>query len=232
MKKTNRIWITVLAITVFLLILPGSCKKSDDASSAVTDKDGHVYKTVKIGTQEWMAENLRTTKYLNGDLIGTTNPASLDISAESNPKYQWPAGGVESNAGTYGRLYTWYAVTDSRNICPAGWHVPTDAEWTILTTYLGGEFVAGGKLKETGTTHWQNPNTGATNESGFTALPGGDREIGGGFYVIGSIGLWCSATEFNTDDAWYRGLDFLTFNVQSFSKNKKTGFSVRCIKGS
>ena len=123
-------------------------------TGTVPDIDGNVYNTVTIGTQVWMAENLKTTKYRNGDLIGTTTPATLDISGESYTKYQWAYDGNESNVATYGRLYTWYAVTDTRNVCPTGWHVPTDAEWTTLTTFLGGESVAGGKLKETGTTHW------------------------------------------------------------------------------
>ena len=114
---------------------------------------------------------------------------------KATPKYQWAYDGNESNVATYGRLYTWYAVTDSRNVCPTGWHVPTDAEWTTLTTFLGGENVAGGKLKETGTTHWTTPNTGATNETGFTALPSGYRYIDGTFLTIFSMGIWWSSTE-------------------------------------
>src|SRR4029078_12512714 len=166
MKKINRIWIYPLFVGVFLILVI-SCKKDNETPATVTDIDGNVYHTVTIGTQVWMVENLKTTKYRNGDLIGTTIPATLDISSESTPKYQWAYKGEESNVATYGRLYTWYAVADSRNVCPTGWHVPSDAEWTTLTTYLGGESVAGGKLKENGTVHWESPNTGATNESGF-----------------------------------------------------------------
>ncbi len=105
---------------------------------ACTDGDNINYPVVEIGTQIWMAENLKTTKYSNGDLIGTTTPATLDITGESTPKYQWAYNGNESIVTTYGRLYTWFAVTDSRNVCPVGWHVPTDPEWTVLTDYLGG----------------------------------------------------------------------------------------------
>src|SRR5688500_14669040 len=150
MQKINRILIYPLFVGVFL-ILVSSCKKDNETPATVTDIEGNVYHTVTIGTQVWMAENLKTTKYRNGDLIGTTIPATLDISSESAPKYQWAYNGEESIVATYGRLYTWYAVTDSRNVCPTGWHVPSDAEWTTLTTYLGGESVAGDKLKENGT---------------------------------------------------------------------------------
>jgi uncharacterized protein (TIGR02145 family) len=120
---------------ILLIILVHSCE-TDDAN-AIKDVDGNVYTSVTIGTQVWMVENLKTTKYRNGDLIGTTNPATLDITGETSPKYQWPHDGNESNVATYyGRLYTWWAVTDSRNVCPTGWHVPSYAEWTTLTDYL------------------------------------------------------------------------------------------------
>ena len=104
-------------------------------ANSVKDIDGNIYRTITIGTQVWMAENLKTTRYRNGDLIGTTTPATLVIEGESAPKYQWAYDGNESNVATYGRLYTWYVATDSRNVCPIGWHVPTDAEWTVLTEF-------------------------------------------------------------------------------------------------
>jgi uncharacterized protein (TIGR02145 family) len=174
--------ISLRIVGIFLLVfLIYSCKKEEED---ITDVDGNVYTSVTIGTQVLMVENLKTTRYRNGDLIGTTTPATKDIHAEANPKYQWAYDGNESNVVTYGRLYTWDAVTDSRNLCPTGWHVPSDAEWTTLT-YLGGESAAGGKLKEAGTAHWLAPNTGATNESGFTALPGGIRDTDGDFAAIG-----------------------------------------------
>lgn len=99
------------------------------------DIDGNVYPIITIGTQVWMAENLKTTRYCNGDLIGTTTPATLDIESESAPEYQWAYDGNESNVTTYGRIYTWYVANDSRNVCPAGWHIPSDAEWTDLTGF-------------------------------------------------------------------------------------------------
>jgi uncharacterized protein (TIGR02145 family) len=231
MKTKIRIWLSILTVFGFILILPNSCKKADDTTLTVTDKDDNVYKTVTIGTQVWMAENLKTTKYLNGDLIGTTTPAALDLSGEDTPEYQWAYNGDENNVAVYGRLYTWYAATDSRNVCPEGWHLPNKIEMTKLTDYLGGDTIDGKKLKETGTTHWISPNTGATNESGFTALPGGYHGYGGTFYFIGYAGYWWSATEFDTDNAWYRGLYYNGIYEHNLSNNKKVGFSVRCIKG-
>ena len=200
MKTKNRIWFFPLIIGL-LLIITQSCKKDDDPipfmEGTVTDIEGNVYKTIQIEiptgnsksiettqaiTQIWMAENLKTTKYSNGDLIGTTTPATLNIYNEAMPKYQWAYEGNENYVDTYGRLYTWWAVTDNRNVCPTGWHVPTDDEWTKLVVFLGGKDdgygiwnAAGGKLKEAGTKHWSSPNTGAVNSLGFTALPGGYR---------------------------------------------------------
>jgi uncharacterized protein (TIGR02145 family) len=144
---------------------------TDVETNTVTDIDGNIYHTVTIGTQVWMVENLKTTKYRNGDPI--PNVTGNAWAALTTGAYCWYNNDAATYKATYGALYNWYAVADSRNIAPTGWHVPTDAEWTTLTTFLGGESVAGGKLKETGTNHWTSPNTGATNETGFTALPGG-----------------------------------------------------------
>ena len=129
-----------------------------------------------------------------------------------------------------GRLYTWYAVTGSRNVCPDGWHLPTDAEWTTLITYLGGDMPAGGKLKEIAISHWQTPNTGATNETGFTALPGGYRDISGPFHDIGNYGFWWSATEFTATAAWYRGMLYNGSNAYREHALALSGFSVRCLR--
>jgi|APTNR8051073442_1049403.scaffolds.fasta_scaffold00003_249 uncharacterized protein (TIGR02145 family) len=200
-------------------------------SITVTDIDGNVYHTIKIGTQVWMVENLKTTRYRNGDLIGTTNPVTLDISLEEAPKYQWAYGGVEDNVEIYGRLYTWYTVTDSRNICPEGWHVPTDSEWITLINHLGGEVVAGGKLKEKGLDHWRSPNTAATNKSGFTALPGSYHTIYGLFGEPGGYsGFWWSASEGNSNDGW--GI-YLMHDLESANRItdiKGDGLSVRCVQ--
>jgi uncharacterized protein (TIGR02145 family) len=189
----------------------------DMVFTILTDVDGNAYSTITIGSQNWMAENLKTTRYRNGDLIGTTNPATLNISAQNTPKYQWANGGKESDVTTYGRLYTWYAATDLRNVCPTGWHLPADGEWTTLTTLLGGVSVAGGSLK---------------GESGFAALPGGWRFIDGSFNDVGSIGQWWSSTPYDNDNARYRYVS-LALGVGvgiGFQGAKRYGFSVRCLK--
>jgi uncharacterized protein (TIGR02145 family) len=225
-KKMQHKNVILFAITLFYIGLTGL------QAQTVKDIDGNTYKTVTIGTQVWMAENLKTNKYSNGDLIGTTTPATLNINSESTPKYQWAYDGNESNVNTYGRLYTWYAVTDSRNVCPTGWHVPSDAEWATLTTYLGGKRVAGGKLKETGTTHWQSPNTGATNETGFTALPSGYRDSDGTYGDVVDYGAWWSSSERSTTDAYYRytySHSNLVYRRCHYS-DKRNGFSVRCLR--
>jgi uncharacterized protein (TIGR02145 family) len=205
----------------------------------VTDAADNIYKTVKIGDQCWMAENLRTTKYLNGDLIGTTTPASLDITSEVTPKYQWAYDGDESNAAIYGRLYTWYAINDARKVCPTGWHVPTDDEWHTLLLTLDADAqliegfqssIAGGKLKETGISHWLDPNTGATNESGFTALPSGYRSYFDSFLSIRSfVYLWTSSEK---DAEFAYNLYIYNYNsgILRWYNTKKDAFAVRCIK--
>jgi uncharacterized protein (TIGR02145 family) len=196
---------------------------------AVSDIDGNIYHTVTIGTQVWMVENLKTTKYRNGDPIPNitegTDWVNLKIGAYCNYNND------EINSTTYGRLYNWYAVSDSRNIAPTGWHIPTMDEWTILTNYLGGISVAGGKLKEIGTTHWESPNTVATNETGFTALPGGYRYyLVGPFKLIGSAGYWWSSTEINKDEIWTRYIIDDSNEFAGWSSNKNYGHSVRCVK--
>jgi len=199
-------------------------------SGTLTDtRDGHTYSTVRIGNQWWMAENLKATQYVNGDAIPDGTGAG-DISGETEPKYWFAYNDDLNNISTYGRLYTWYTITDSRNVCPDGWHVPSDAEWTKLTTYLGGESVAGGKLKKPGTIHWISPNTGATNESGFTALPGGNRYSGGAFYSVGGNGFWWSSTESYADYAWCHFMYYSFSNVFRYYYYKARGFSVRCLR--
>jgi uncharacterized protein (TIGR02145 family) len=216
------------------------------SSSIVTDIDGNSYNTIKIGTQVWMKENLKTTRYSNGDLIGTTTPATLDISGESTPKYQWAYAGNESNVATYGRLYTWYAVTDSRDICPTGWHVPTDAEWTVLTDYLTnngyGYQGSGSDIGKSlaATSGWRDDTTpgnvgndqASNNSSGFTALPGGGRWADGTFHYIGDDGYWYSSTEFPTATVYGRAMTFYSNNVIRRSGQLPTGSgdAVRCLR--
>jgi uncharacterized protein (TIGR02145 family) len=216
--------------TSLLLGLLGLTGLHAQNTLTVTDIDGNVYQTVTIGNQVWMKENLKVTRYTNGNIIGTTTPATLDISGESAPKYQWAYNGDENNVAVYGRLYTWFAVTDSCNVCPAGWHIPADAEWTTLTTYLGGAKVAGGKLKETGAAHWQRPNTGATNETGFTALPGSYRSINGEFSHFGVYGGWWSSAGMNPYMAWTRYMTAVANYAGVYGYGKSLGFSVRCLK--
>jgi uncharacterized protein (TIGR02145 family) len=196
----------------------------------VMDVDGNIYNLINIGTQVWMKENLKVTKYNNGDLIGTTSPATKDIRAETATKYQWAPNGDESNVATYGRLYTWYAVGTGK-LCPSGWHVPSDAEWEKLSTFLGGDSVSGGKLKDTGTTHWQSPNAGATNETGFSALPGGTRSNEGYFWGMGRYATYWSSTQNDFgSNAWVRGLYYDTSIIARGYGSEQLGFSVRCIK--
>lgn len=197
----------------------------------MTDIDGNIYKTITIGTQTWMAENLRTTKYRNGDSIPEVsgNLAWKNLNTHAYCNYENTT--ALDDIATHGRLYNWFAVTDSRNLAPAGWHVATDAEWTTLTTYLGNENVAGGKLKETGLLHWNNPNTGASNGSGFTALPGGRREYTDGSFInLGTDGFWWTASAYNPDYSWYRYLHYDVTNIYRANFHKQYGFSVRCVK--
>ena len=200
--------------------------------SNVSDVDGNTYKTVQIGTQVWMAENLKTSKYSDG----TTIPNITDNTQwQNNTTGAWAYYNNDAaNNAKYGKLYNWYAVSKTtngnKNVCPTGWHVPTDAEWTVLTDYLGGESVAGGKLKEVGTTNWNSPNTDATNTSLFTGLPGGGRGSNGNYDLVGNDGFWWSSSEYDTVNAWSRVLDDNNGNAGSYNLSKRHGFSVRCLR--
>jgi len=201
-------------------------------SVMTTDIDGNVYNTVTIGDQTWMASNLKTTKYNDGSAIPneTVNATWAGLSTGAYCDY----ANTPSNSTTYGRLYNWYAVNTGK-LCPTGWHVSTDAEWTtLITTYLEGEAVAGGKLKEAGTTHWTPTNDGATNSSGFTALPGGNRNDVGEFSNIGQGGAWWSSTEDTgtANSAWARGMDYNFSSVGRGGFKERYGISVRCIRNS
>ena len=221
MKRSNTI---LVAITLSLGL-------AQVKAQTVKDIDGNVYNTVKIGTQVWMKENLKVTKYNNGDPIPTTTPVDLNVTQEeSNAKYQWAYDGDESKVKDYGRLYTWHAIMDNRKVCPAGWHVPNDAEWKVLIDFLGGEDGAGEKLKEKGDAHWDS-DMGATNESGFTALPGGYRNASGEFGGIRHEGYWRTSTEYNTYFAWYLAIVSGYKNIsKDYNVYKENGLSVRCIK--
>ena len=227
--------------------------------NSVKDIDGNVYRTITIGAQVWMAENLKTTRYRNGDTIGTTTPATLVIEEESEPKYQWAYDGNESNVAVNGRLYTWFAATDTRKDCPTGWHVPTDDEWTVLTGHLikngygyGGGYNGMDIAKSlSATSGWVEDGTpgsaghdqASNNKSGFTALPCGGRLEDGNFHDLGHVGAWWSATEsgsaftqsltgviVNAPGALFRDIYHDYCYVNSYVNNKKYGMSVRCLK--
>jgi uncharacterized protein (TIGR02145 family) len=194
----------------------------------ITDIQRNVYKTVKIGDQWWMAENLKSTKYNDGQNIPkiTDNTEWINLSSQA---YCWYNNDI-SNKDTYGALYNWFTIRNG-NLCPTGWHVPSDSEWLTLINFCGGEAVAGEKLKDTGTKLWIYPNTGATNQSGFTALPSGDR-IGadGSFYNIGGYAIYWSSDEATFTLAINRVLVFDDTNFRIGYDNKTAGFSVRCLK--
>jgi len=193
------------------------------------DIDGNIYRTVKIGGQIWTAENLKVTRYRNGDAIEhvTDNAQWVKVSTGAYCAYDNNA----SNAEVYGYLFNWHAVNDNRNIAPTGWHVPTDNEWKILIDYLGGDSIAGGKMKQPGASHWKNPNNGATNESGFTAIPGGWRiSLDGLFCNLGVHAIFWSATEYDALYAWYRNLHCNYSYMRRSYFPKKEGFYVRLLR--
>lgn len=199
------------------------------ADETIKDCDGNIYHTVKIGTQVWLLENLKTTKYRDCTPI----PNVKDDAAWG----QLTSGGycdyknVEKNAATYGRLYNWYVIGDKRGIAPEGWHVPSNAEFKTLVEFLGGQSVAGGKLKEAGFTHWPLPNKDASNTSGFTGLPGGDRAKSGSFYALGEYGYLWTSTESVKNSAFNRHLLLYSGAFEDdYQDNKCSGFSIRCIK--
>jgi len=201
---------------------------SGGETGIVTDIEGNVYNTVTIGTQTWMAENLKTTKYNDGTAIPlVTN--STEWGNLTTPGYCWYNNDEASYKNTYGALYNWHTVNTGK-LCPTDWHVPADAEWTTLVNYLGGSNVAGAKMKETGTTHWVTPNTGATNESGFTALPDGNRYFYGTFYDIGYIGYWWSSTEYSATSAYCWTLGYGSAYIYRHYYSKELGLSVRCVR--
>jgi len=196
------------------------------------DSDGNYYSVVKVGSQTWMAENLKTTKYRNGDAItNITDNTAWSVATLG----AWCDYNNDVNNGTkFGKLYNWYALSNIPEIAPVGWHVATDIEWASLMNISGGAAVAGGKLKETGLTNWKTPNSSATNESGFTALPGGYRHYGGTFYDVnlnytGNNGYWWSSTQFSAGWSFSRTLSYSSGATYQGTEPKRSGFSVRCV---
>jgi len=196
--------------------------------TSVTDYEGYEYNAVKIGEQVWLDENLRTTHYTDGSNIESGYDI-FDLSTETEPQYWFNYDNDLSLGNIYGKLYTWYVINNG-NICPESWHVPSDLEWTALTDYLGGASIAGDKLKEAGLLHWDSPNTGATNETGFTALPGGGRTQNIGFYTDKVAGYWWTSSEGSPNEAFLRAMFNDFTSVHGNDTNKKHGFSIRCIK--
>ena len=193
------------------------------------DQEGNYYPVVTIGTQTWLAENLNTSRFRNNVAIAdkTNDPSWGTTTSAAYSDYASP-----STSRTYGKLYNGYTVTDQNNLAPVGWHIPTDADWTILSDYLGGLSNAGSKLKEKGNSHWMIQNSDATNETGFTALPGGTRSTDGNMYDFGSIGYWWSITEgSNINSSWYRFLQNSSGSLFRAFYNKNAGMSVRCVMG-
>jgi len=194
----------------------------------ITDVEGNVYNTISIGNQIWTVENLKTTKYNDGTGIPLVSSESSWTNLPS-PAFCWYDNNPTSYKDLYGALYNWHTVNTGK-LCPIGWHVPSDAEWTTLTSYLGGSNIAGGKMKEVGTTHWISPNVGATNESGFTALPGGRRYADGVFDYVGYGSYWWSSTAQNVSNAYPWRINQAASIVYADVSLRSNGYSIRCIK--
>ncbi len=188
-------------------------------------RDGNQYQTVQIGNQCWMKENLKWLPNVRSSANGSNVSPHYYVYGYQGTSVS--AAKATTNYQTYGVLYNWPAASIA---CPAGWHLPTDNEWTILIDYLGGSSVAAGKMKTTGTTYWNSPNTGATNSSGFSGLPGGLRDSNGSFSTLGNVGHWWSSTEYLSTLAWYRYLAYNGTNVTRNDIHRELGFSVRCVR--
>jgi len=198
-----------------------------EEEGTVTDIDGNEYKTVKIGHQIWMAENLRVTHYSNGDPIPRVRRHSEWASLENGAYTYYMNFRLFSRI--YGALYNWYAVDDDRGLCPEGWRVPDYDDWWELIYHLGGKEVAGGKLKST-SRRWRSPNYGATNEKGFNALPGGYRYSNGSFYFLGSYGDWWTSSAFDSSYVWFKTIGYDGEDIEEGTFHMRNGLSVRCIK--
>ena len=258
MKKRRGIWISLIATVVCGVIINTGCKKNDTGSEkndtvtdhnptngkttavfspyktygTVTDVDGNIYKTIVIGSQTWMAENLRTTRYRNGDSIQLVNSDSTWGATMNGAYCNYARSKSIDTIATYGRLYNWFAISDTRKIAPTGWHVASRNDWTTLYYSVGEN--DGAALKEKGVLHWLSPNTGAENTSGFTALPGGHRTPDGAFDIIGAWGNWWCPKLSAYKDISYEDLCISYFydNAQGGGGYRSTnsGLSVRCIK--
>jgi uncharacterized protein (TIGR02145 family) len=219
MKRENKVELAIISLAMVLSF----CFRTSYCQ--VTDKDGNVYKTVKIGKQEWMSENLNVEHYRNGDVIPQVQSEKKWSELETGAWCYYENKTI--NGPSYGKLYNWYAVNDPRGLAPEGWHVPSDSEWTKLTDYLGGAETAGKKMKSA--SGWYADGNGI-NSRGFTAFPGGVRFIFGVYDDVGEYGTFWSASEGSSDFAWSRDLDYANSDVSRYYGHKGDGFSVRCVR--
>ncbi len=218
-----------LLLLLPLFIIVSNCKKEKADDDTVKDADNNTYNTVKIGEQWWMTENLKTTKYRNNTAIEFPNDNKTNWSNDKTGAYAWYNDDI-ANKNTHGALYNWYAVTNTSGLCPQGWKVPTESDWETLINSLGGNAVAGGKLKLGGTTYWENPNIGATNESGFAAKASGRRYFDGSYNNLKYFGHWWTATEQYSTTAKAISLYHNDAETKISPEHKGIGFSVRCVK--
>jgi uncharacterized protein (TIGR02145 family) len=234
MKKNRKMWIFQLLIVVLILILANNCNKDDSDRFGTVVISGIDYRTVTIGSQVWMAENLRTTKYVDGSEIPNITD-STEWKNQTTDAYCW-YNNDEYYSDPYGALYNYYAVADDRKLCPAGWHLPSDAEWTTLVNNLGGKYSAGSEMKSN-ELWWWDRNRGANNSSGFNAYPGGYRsitsyefpKISGDFKYLGYYGRWWSSTEDEFSKVNCYQINGWDSSVEITHSDKRNGLSVRCI---
>lgn len=220
MKLFKLKYFLTISISTFLVF---GCK----TKSFVKDIDGNVYTTTKIGTQEWTVENLKTTKFNDGSLIPLVTESTTWIQLYT-PAYCWYNNDTTFK-NPYGALYNWYTIKEGK-LCPVGWHVPSAKEWATMINYLGGTIIAGGKLKEKGTKHWLDINSGATNKSGFNGLPGGYRYYGGNFNDRAFYCFLWSSSITKMGESWALRLDWGSTVADTSSLPRGNGHSVRCIK--
>ncbi|HEX3696213.1 MAG TPA: fibrobacter succinogenes major paralogous domain-containing protein [Polyangia bacterium] len=199
-------------------------------TGSLTDVEGNVYPTIKIGQQEWMVKNLKTVTYNDGTPIPnvTDGPTWSTLASDA---YSWYDNAV-GNKDVYGALYNWYAV-NTKKLCPTGWSMPSNGSWSTLVTAVGGDSVAGGRTKEVGTTLWQPPNTGATNQSGFSARPAGFRNVAGSFDEKGQNGIWWSSDQKIVSlpgTAYFSHVTSTSSALVSATSPFTTGYSVRCFR--
>lgn len=233
--KTSYLPLWILLISAYAISSCSSTADDEISIGSVTDIDGNTYSTVLLGEQEWMAENLRTSKYANGNQIPEVSShqewRSLSYGAWSY------LDNNQSHGSNFGKLYNWQAAIDSRNVCPDGWHVPSKDEWNLLKDYLGGAVSAGGKMKSTGTIEdgnglWSSPNANASNQSKFNGNPGSFRNSLGEFLIssMGQIGCWWSSDSSNYSDSFVYILKSNNSLLEFSSFDKRRGVSIRCVR--